>query len=68
MKNGNGQAALSLGKGFIGKVKQFSVVNIPYFFYLPDDDAGSKARVKVQLKFNGETFGPIGARSNTEAW
>lgn len=56
VKNGNGQAALSLGKGFIGKVKQFSVVNIPYFFYLPDDDAGSKARVKVQLKFNGETL------------
>lgn len=55
VKNGNGQASLSLGKGSISRVKQFSVVPVPYFFYLPDDEAGSRAKVKVQLRFAGET-------------
>lgn len=48
-----GTAAICLGKGIPTEARQFSVVKLPYYFYLPDEDAGSKATVKVELLYNG---------------
>lgn len=50
---GVGTAAICLGKGIPTEARQFSVVKLPYYFYLPDEDAGSTATVKVELLYNG---------------
>ena len=44
--------ALCFGKGIPTSVKQFSIVEIPYFFYLPQEDSGKDVEVKISILYN----------------
>lgn len=48
-----GVAALCFGKGIPTTARQFSVARLPYYFYLPDEDAGTAVSVKAELLYGG---------------
>ena len=49
---GNVVSALCFGKGIVNSAKQFSIVEVPYYFYLPNDETGSKIKVETKVLFN----------------
>ena len=49
---GNAVSALCFGKGIVNSAKQFSIVEIPYYFYLPNDETGSKIKVETKILFD----------------
>lgn len=49
---GNAVSALCFGKGIPTTAKQFSVINIPYFFYLPNDVTGSNITVSIDVIYD----------------
>lgn len=51
---GNGVPALTFGKAILSSAKQFSVINLPYYFYLPNDRTGSEITVNIEVLYNSE--------------
>lgn len=51
---GNGVPVLTFGKGIVSSAKQFSVINIPYYFYLPNDKTGSDIIVNIEVLYNND--------------
>ena len=45
--------ALCFGKGIPNSAKQFSVLEVPYFFYLPQEESGQEAEVTITLLYDG---------------
>ena len=44
--------ALCFGKGIPNRVKQFSVLEVPYFFYLPQEESGTQVEVAINVIYN----------------
>ena len=46
--------ALCFGKGIPEQAKQFTVIDIPYYFYLPQETSGQVITVDITLMYDGE--------------
>lgn len=52
---GNAVPALCFGKAIPTSVKQFSIINIPYYFYLPNDTVDSTVVVSIELLYDNDS-------------
>lgn len=54
-ETGNAVSSLCFGKGIVESAKQFSIVEIPYYFYLPNDETGSNVKVEAKVFYDNNT-------------
>ena len=52
---GNAVAALCFGKAIQSSAKQFSIIELPYYFYLPNDKSGSKITVENSIFYDNDS-------------
>ena len=48
-------AAIAIGKDAPVSAIQYSTIQVPYYFYLPDDQPGSKVTVSTKVLYNNKT-------------